>query len=88
MTEKIAVFIEPLETGGFLVDSDDLPQLNIFVHEEGNLVTAVSQAIKYLYRHNRNMEVNVMMPVPDFGKPVQDVPRLETRRKVSLELAA
>ena len=61
--ETIAITIDKAGTG-FFVSSDDLPELNVFVRNAAGLTTAVPEAIKYLYRHNRNVEVMVFMEVP------------------------
>ena len=56
--ETIAVNVEPV-SGGFFVDSDDLPTLNLFVQDVRRLLSAIEHGVKYLYRHNRKMEVSV-----------------------------
>ena len=64
--ERESILITIDEAGaGFFVSSDDLPELNVFVQSADGLITAVPDAIKYLYRHNRNVEVMVLMDVPD-----------------------
>jgi len=63
---KVKIFICKHENG-FFVDSDDLPELNVFVENEHDLVNAIPQAIKYLFKHNENAEVRVLMEVPVFS---------------------
>ncbi len=67
MREKIVVAIQPVDTG-YYVDSTDLPELNIFVKDATRLVDAISGAIRYLYKHNRGLDVRVFMEVPLFAK--------------------
>ena len=67
MKETIIVTIQPVETG-FFVDSQDLPQMNLFVREAAKLVEAIPEAIKYLYKHNRGMDVRVLLEVPLLGQ--------------------
>ncbi len=64
--ERITVTIERVQ-GVFFVDSEDMPELNVFVAKEERLTTAIPEAIKYLYKHNHNKDVRVLMEVPIFG---------------------
>lgn len=64
--ERITVTIERVQ-GGFFVDSEDMPELNVFVAKEERLTMAVPEAIKYLYRHNHHKDVRVLMEVPIFA---------------------
>ena len=63
---KIIISIYKIDTG-FFVDSRDLPQLNLFVKEEINLINAIPEGIKYLFKHNEGVEVRVLMEVPVFS---------------------
>lgn len=67
MIETILVQIEPLDGGeGFFISSKDLPELNMLVREERNLTSAIPNAVKYIYKHNRGLDVRVLMEVPVF----------------------
>ena len=66
--ETITITIERIDTG-FYVDSDDLPTLNLLVQEEVKLVVAIPEAVKYLYKHNRQLDVRVLMEIPIFDAP-------------------
>ena len=63
--EKITILIEKIDSGYF-VDSQDLKQLNLFVKMEIDLINAIPEAIKYLFKHNRGVDVRVLMEVPVF----------------------
>ena len=63
---KIKISIYKIDTG-FFVDSRDIPQLNLFVKDEINLINAIPEAIKYLFKHNEGAEVRVLMEVPVFS---------------------
>ncbi len=63
--------------GGYYIDSRDLPELNVFVNAFDKIVTAVPQAIKYLYKHNRGMEVRVLMECPVFSDSSEEYVELE-----------
>lgn len=62
----IKILIYKIETG-FFIDSRDLPQLNLFVKEEVNLIKVIPEAIKYLFKHNEGVDVRVLMEVPVFS---------------------
>ena len=74
--ETITVTIAQMGAG-FFVDSDDLPTLNLLVKEEVKLVMAISEAVKYLYRHNRQLDVRVLMEIPVFDVPATAPPKRE-----------
>ncbi|MCR9258223.1 MAG: hypothetical protein NXH95_00740 [Pseudomonadaceae bacterium] len=86
-TDKITILIAQVKNGGYLVESNDLPELNIFVRDEANLKTAIPAAIKYLYKHNRNINVQVSMQGPALDIPRPDG-RASSRRYVELRSAA
>ena len=64
---RIMVTIQQVQ-GGFFVDSEDMPELNVFVAKEERLTMAVPEAIKYLYKHNHKKKVRVLMEVPIFER--------------------
>ena len=67
MIETILVQIERLGgEAGFFISSKDLPELNMLVREERNLTSAIPNAVKYIYKHNRGLDVRVLMEVPVF----------------------
>ena len=67
MTETILVQIEQMdEEVGFFISSRDLPELNILVREERNLTSAIPNAVKYIYKRNRGLDVRILMEVPVF----------------------
>ena len=67
MIEAILVQIEQMdEDVGFFISSKDLPELNILIKEERNLTSAIPNAVKYIYKHNRGLDVRVLMEVPVF----------------------
>ena len=67
MIETILVQIEPMDEGvGFFISSRDLPELNMLVREERNLTSAIPNAVKYIYKRNRGLDVRVLMEVPVF----------------------
>lgn len=74
--ETIVLTIEQV-AGGYYIDSQDLPELNVFVKAIDKVVTAVPEAIKYLYRHNRGMDVRVFMEVPVFPDSTQECVELQ-----------
>ena len=63
--EKVVLTIEQVPDG-YYIDSRDLTELNLFISSIDKLLTAVPEAIKYLYKHNRGMDVRVLMEVPVF----------------------
>ena len=66
-SETIIVQIERMgEQAGFFVNSKDLPELNMIVKEERNLAVAIPNAIKYIYKRNRELDVMILMEVPVF----------------------
>ena len=64
--EKIVLTIEQVPSG-YYIDCRDLPELNLFISSFEKILTAVPEAIKYLYKHNRGMDVRVLMEVPVFS---------------------
>lgn len=77
--ETIIVQIERItgnESEEFFVNSHDLPALNMIVKRESNLTIAIPNAIKYIYKRNRGMDVRVLMEVPVFdgGREIAVLP--------------
>ena len=62
--DRIMIAIERIAGQRFYVDSNDLPELNLVVEGESNLTVAVPNAIKYIYKNNRGLDVRVLMEVP------------------------
>lgn len=73
---KITVVVERLARTGFLVSSDDMPELNIFVEGESNLTVAIPKAIQFLMQRNEGKNVRVLMecPILDQGGPQSNGP--------------
>ena len=80
--EKIVLTIEQVPNG-FYIDSRDLTELNLFISSIDKILTAVPEAIKYLFKHNRGMDVRVLMEVPVFSGSTEEYVELEP-----LQLAA
>ncbi|MDE0245184.1 MAG: hypothetical protein OXM59_07570 [Gammaproteobacteria bacterium] len=51
MNEQITLNIEPREGGGFYVDSDDMPELNLLVQERENLLEVILHALDTIAEH-------------------------------------
>ena len=67
MIEPILVQIEQMgEDVGFFISSKDLPELNMMIRKERNLTSAIPNAVKYIYKRNRGLDVKVLMEVPVF----------------------
>ncbi len=65
--ESILVRIETMDEGvGFFISSKDLPELNVLVREERNLTSAIPNAVKYIDKRNRGLDVRVLREVPVF----------------------
>ena len=80
--EKVVLTIEQVPNG-FYIDSRDLTELNLFISSIDKILTAVPEAIKYLFKHNRGMDVRVLMEVPVFSGSTEEYVELEP-----LQLAA
>ena len=74
--EKIVLTIDKVPNG-YYIDSRDLTELNLFISSIDKILTAVPEAIKYLYKHNRGMDVRVLMEVPVFSVSTEEYVELE-----------
>lgn len=83
-TDTLLLTIQPTENG-FCVFSEDMPTLNLFVKELHRLHAAVAKALRYLYRHNENAEIERLL----LEIPVADQPSdICAEREVQIALAA
>ena len=83
MAERLTITIERIEQG-YLVGCVELPELNLFVRNAESLTEAVPRAIRYLYLHNEDRTVKVMMEVPVLDSQELTQP---VRREVQLKAA-
>ena len=80
----IMVTIEKISTG-FWIDSEDMPELNVFVRSEAAITEAVIKAVEYFYRHNHKEKVRCVMEVPKFGARRVRIPKqaIEIERRAA-----